>query len=115
MPNASPLVSQARPSHVKTGRSGDIRIPAFVTLPTSDHDQSDHRTSNHVHSKVLKPSRAYISSTLGYASLKPEQEKVFSEFLGRKDVFVFLPTGLGKSFCYAALLLAFDLKRFGSV
>ena len=47
--------------------------------------------------------------------LKPGQEKVFSEFLGRKDVFVFLPTAFGKSLCYAALLLAFDLKRFGSI
>ena len=66
----------------------------FMTLPKSCHDQSDHRTSNHVHSKALKHSRAYISSN---ASLKPEQEKVFSEFLGGKDVFVFLPTGCGKS------------------
>ena len=57
----------------------------------------------------------YISSTLGYTNLKPEQEKVFSEFLGRKDMFVFLPTGFGKSLCYAALPLAFDLKRFGSI
>ena len=53
--------------------------------------------------------------TLGYATLKPEQEKVLSEFLGGKDVFVSLPTGYGKSLCYAALPLAFDLKRFGSI
>ena len=34
-------------------------------------------------------------STLGYA---PEQEKVLSEFLGgKKNVFVSLPTGFGKS------------------
>ena len=54
-------------------------------------------------------------SALGYASLKPEQEKVLSELLGGNDVFVSLPTGFGKSLCYAALPLAFDLKRFGSL
>ena len=54
-------------------------------------------------------------STLGYASLKPEQEKVLSEFLGGKNVFVSPPTGFGKSLCYAALPLAFDLKRFSSI
>ena len=54
-------------------------------------------------------------STLGYASLKPEQEKVLSEFLGEKNVFVSLSTGFGKSLCYTALPLAFDLKRFHSI
>ena len=55
------------------------------------------------------------SSALGYMSLKPEQERVLSEFVGDKDVFVSLPTGFGKSLCYAALPLAFDLKRFTSI
>ena len=54
-------------------------------------------------------------STLGYANLKPEQEKVLSEFLGGKDVFVSFSTGFGKSLCYAALPLAFNLKRFSSI
>ena len=40
---------------------------------------------------------------LGYMSLKSEQEKVLSEFLGGKDVFVSLPIGFDKSLCYAAL------------
>ena len=50
--------------------------------------------------------------TLGYPSLKPEQEKVLSEFIGGKDVFVSLPTGFGKSLCreYAVLPLAFELR-----
>lgn len=53
--------------------------------------------------------------TLGYPILKPEQEKVLSDFIGGKDVFVSLPTGFGKSLCYAALPLAFDLRKFGSL
>ena len=87
-------VSQSRPSHVKTERPGDICIPAFVTIPPkSGHDQSDHRTSNHVHFQNIKTfvcihfkhtmftlaMAACIKeavSTLGYTSLKPEQEKV---------------------------------------
>ena len=42
------------------------------------------------------------AASLGYASLNQEQEKVLSELLEGKDVFVSLPTGVGKSLCYAA-------------
>lgn len=45
---------------------------------------------------------------LGYDSLKPEQEIALLSFLRRQDVFVSLPTGYGKSLCYAALPSAFD-------
>ena len=47
---------------------------------------------------------------LGYDRLKPEQERVLSEFMSGKDVFVALPNGYGKSLCYVALAPAFDLK-----
>ena len=48
---------------------------------------------------------------LGYESLKPEQETVVREFLSGKDVFAALPTGYGKSLCYACLPYAFDNMR----
>ena len=50
---------------------------------------------------------------LGYDSIKPEQEIALLSFLRGRDVFVSLPTGYGKSLCYAALPAAFDklLKR----
>ena len=35
----------------KPGGSGDISIYAFMTLPESGKDQSDHSTNNHMHSK----------------------------------------------------------------
>ena len=43
---------------------------------------------------------------LGYSELKAEQERVVKEFLSGKDVFGALPTGYGKSLCYAVLLYA---------
>ena len=55
------------------------------------------------------------AKSLGYDRLKPEQDRVLSEFMSGKDVFVALPTGYGKSLCYAALPPAFDLKKFGSI
>ena len=46
-----------------------------------------------------------------YESLKPEEETVVREFLSSKDVFAALPTGYGKSLCYACLPYAFDNMR----
>ena len=51
-----------------------------------------------------------VAATLGYHNLKEEQKKVVNAFKG-KDVFVSLPTGYGKSLCYAILPLVFDKRR----
>ena len=48
---------------------------------------------------------------LGIASLTSDQEKAVCEFAIGRDVFVCLPTGSGKSICYALLPLVFDLVR----
>ena len=45
---------------------------------------------------------------LGYLQLKPEQLKVIMEFVNGRDVFAVLPTGYGKTLCYACLPLIFD-------
>ena len=42
--------------------------------------------------------------------LKPKQETVVWVFLSGKGVFAALPTGYGKSLCYACLPYAFDNK-----
>ena len=51
--------------------------------------------------------------SLGYVSLKNEQETALLAFLRGYDVFVSLPTGYGKSLCYAALPAAFDKLKTG--
>ena len=56
----------------------------------------------------LKAIVSAAARALGYDSLKPEQETALLAFLDGKDVFVSLPTGYGKSLCYAALPAAFD-------
>lgn len=46
---------------------------------------------------------------LGYPlGLKKEQLQVVVAFLSGRDVFAVLPTGFGKSLCYACLPLAFE-------
>ena len=38
---------------------------------------------------------------LGYDNLKDEQKSVITKFVSGSDVFAILPTGFGKSLCYA--------------
>ena len=45
---------------------------------------------------------------LGYSSMKPEQVEVAVALNEGRDVFAILPTGFGKSLCYACLPVAFD-------
>ena len=40
--------------------------------------------------------------------LKKEQRKAIHDFVNGRDVFVSLPTGYGKSFCYAFLPVSLD-------
>ena len=45
---------------------------------------------------------------LGYRQMKPQQHRVVESFLNGHDVFGVLPTGFGKSLCYACLPIVFD-------
>ena len=58
-----------------------------------------------------------VGRQLGIATLTGDQERAVCEFVRRRDVFVCLPTGSGKSICYALLPLLFNLVhgRPGSI
>ena len=45
---------------------------------------------------------------LGYTTVKDHQISVITSFVRGEDVFAVLPTGYGKSLCYALLPLVFD-------
>lgn len=48
---------------------------------------------------------------LGYKQLKEEQVEVVEAYISGRDVFAVLPTGFGKSLCFACL--PFVLEEFG--
>ena len=50
---------------------------------------------------------------LGGFTLKTEQMEVVTSILRGRDVFAQLPTGYGKTLCYAVLPVAFDLLQPG--
>ena len=51
------------------------------------------------------------ASALGYSALKAEQEQAITHFVNRNDVLVSLPTGCGKSLCFALLPRVFYILR----
>ena len=45
---------------------------------------------------------------LGFDTLRKEQDRVVKAFISGQDVFAALPTGYGKSLCFALLPYVFD-------
>ena len=52
-----------------------------------------------------------IGKSHGYVEIKEKQRDAILAFVSGKDVFVSLPTGYGKSFCYQCLPLLFDIPQ----
>ena len=46
---------------------------------------------------------------MGFSKLTPQQEQATTAFVNGKDVFVSLPTGSGKTACFALLPITFDI------
>ena len=59
-------------------------------------------------SDAIRGAAADAGRLLGYSQMKPQQLKVVESFLKGHDVFGVLPTGFGKSLCYACLPIVFD-------
>jgi len=53
----------------------------------------------------------YAVATVGVVKLKKEQREAIEAFVEGQDVFIALPTGYGKSYCYGLLPLVFDHLR----
>lgn len=78
----------------------DLRHQVFVnTLHFTDFDVLDKKMDAIIETTVRK---------LGHREAKELQTKSIKEFVSGKDVFVSVPTGYGKTVCYACLPMVFD-------
>ncbi len=59
-------------------------------------------------SRTIKEAVTAAGRMLGYDNIRPHQLQVIEAFVKGQDVFGILPTGYGKSFCYASLPAIFD-------
>ena len=63
-------------------------------------------TSQAIHAAI-----AQAAKKMGYSAPRSEQLEAVENFVSGRDVFLSLPTGGGKSFCFACLPLVFDFLR----
>ena len=61
--------------------------------------------------EVIADAMKYSFLQLGYPGITDEQEKAILEFVRGRDIFISLPTGEGKSLCFASLPYTFDFIR----
>ena len=89
-----------------------IRLQNIIEGMTMNKNYKEHLTRGmDMERKTLEKALLETTQHMGYSCLHPHQRMVVKHFVKGRDVFVILPTGSSKSFCYCCLPLVFARPR----
>ena len=91
-----------------SGMQAQVLIKEWYARGSTNKPQMCNGDGDHNTRQTLDKAISAACSTIGLASQKAKQREAISMFVGGQDVFISLPTGYGKSLCYALLPLVFD-------
>ena len=76
-----------------------VHVYIYVELPQNIDEMAAMRNDL----PNLDETIANVASSLGYSNVKKEQLKVIRSFIQKNDVLAVLPTGFGKTLCFACI------------
>ena len=100
-----PSIQNLCKTHLKSVRPiRFVRVYVDVELPPDINKmQPDKMAAMRKDLLNLDEIIANVASSLGYSNVKEEQFKVIKSFIQKNDVLAVLPTGFGKTLCFACI------------
>ena len=97
-------------AHPGSAQARPMRVRARVR--TQNIMYTLHNSGRYTHNLAMSSITEAVkiaACRMGFSKLTPQQEQATTAFVNGNDVFVSLPTGSGKTACFAVLPFTFDI------